>query len=448
MKTSIKFINHASVIVTDGAISILSDPWFFGDIFNKGWSLLHEASFEEINLILDEITHIWISHEHPDHFSVPFFKSFAEKLKYNSIKIFIQRTKDRRVFDFLNNLGLSVHELDFNKKFYISKDFNLTCIKDGFYDSGLLIESHSEKILNLNDCEVRSHKRISEVFAITGNVDVLLTQFSYAAWKGGLKNKKWRVDAAREKIETMNLQIEKFRPKYVIPFASFVYFSNFDNFYLNDSVNVPLNMIADFKNSSSRLVFMAPGDVLRGGVEFPDQDRAVEFWSYKYKNIKPVNNFQKIDLSLIRQSFEKYCTRISLNNNLQLMKIIRTISPIKLFAPVVIGLDDLNVKLKFDYIDKIFVLTNEPEFLSMKSESLDFIFRNSFGFDTLTVNGCFEEKSQDGFLNSTKTLAIENLNNMGIKFNFGIFFNISVIRIFISRLRGVAKRLASNKIYL
>ena len=442
MKTAIKFINHASVIVTDGVISILSDPWFFGDIFNKGWSLLHEASIEEVNIILDEITHIWISHEHPDHFSIPFFKSFAKKLKDNNIKIFIQKTKDRRVFNFLNNLDLSIHELDFNKKLYISKDFNLTCIKDGFYDSGLLIESHSEKILNLNDCEVRSHKRINEVFAITGNVDVLLTQFSYAAWKGGLKNKKWRVDAAREKIETMKLQIEKFRPKYVIPFASFVYFSNFDNFYLNDSVNVPLDMIADFKNSSSRLVFMAPGDVLRGRVEFPDQDRAVEFWSCKYKNIKPINNFQKIDLTLIRQSFEKYCTRISQNNNLQLMRIIRVISPIKLFGPVVIGLDDLNVKLKFDYIDKIFVLTDEPEFLSMKSESLDFIFRNSFGFDTLTVNGCFEEKSQDGFLNSTKTLAIENLNNMGIKFNFGIFFNMSIIRIFISRLRGVVKRLA------
>ena len=45
--------------------------------------------------------------------------------------------------------------------------------------------------------------------------------------------------------------------------------------------------------------------------------------------------------------------------------------------------------------------------LSMKSESLNFIFKNSFGFDTLTVNGCFEEVQKGGFVKATKTLAIE-----------------------------------------
>ena len=43
----------------------------------------------------------------------------------------------------------------------------------------------------------------------------------------------------------------------------------------------------------------------------------------------------------------------------------------------------------------------------------------SFGFDTLTVNGCFEEASNGGFLVSTKTLAIENLNNLGMSISLG-----------------------------
>ena len=83
MKTSIKFINHASVIVSDNSISVLSDPWYEGDAFHKGWNLLHETKTNDVEVILNEITHIWISHEHPDHFSISFFKKFSSKLKKN-----------------------------------------------------------------------------------------------------------------------------------------------------------------------------------------------------------------------------------------------------------------------------------------------------------------------------------------------------------------------------
>ena len=137
--------------------------------------------------MLDAITHIWISHEHPDHFSISFFKSYADKIKERSIKILFQNTKDKRVLKFLSAQGFDVQELDFNKQTSLSSNFTVTCIKDGFYDSGLLIESNDEKILNLNDCEVTTDNRVNEVFSITGEVDVLLTQFSFAAWLTGKK---------------------------------------------------------------------------------------------------------------------------------------------------------------------------------------------------------------------------------------------------------------------
>ena len=120
----------------------------------------------------------------------------------------------------------------FNDQVTLESDFRVTCLKDGFYDSGLLIESNNEKILNLNDCEVTSNNRANEVFSLTGEVDVLLTQFSFAAWKGGKENKQWRDEAAVEKINTMRIQIGRFNPKIVIPFASFVYFSNAKIFIL------------------------------------------------------------------------------------------------------------------------------------------------------------------------------------------------------------------------
>ena len=76
----------------------------------------------------------------------------------------------------------------------------------------------------------------------------------------------------------------------------------------------------------------------------------------------------------------------------------------------------------------------------MHSESLKFIFKNNFGFDTLTVNGCFES-SKEGFVKSTKTFAIGTLNSMGLKFNIGLLLNVKLVFFFIGLLKKVGKKL-------
>lgn len=441
MKTSIQFINHASVIVSDGETSILSDPWYAGDAFHKGWNLLHETSSQEVLKMLDGITHIWISHEHPDHFSISFFKSFAEKIKDLSIKILFQKTKDKRVLKFLSAQGFDVQEIEFNKRTTITNNFSITCIKDGFYDSGLLIESNNEKILNLNDCEVTSENRASEVLSITGEVDVLLTQFSFAAWKGGKKNKQWRDHAAAEKINTMRLQIGKFNPKMVIPIASFIYFSNTENFYLNDAVNRPKDLVSKLGNDAHKILIMAPFDKVGGDNNFSANETALTFWDKKYSEVEPINKYETINIEQLTKSFYQYCERIHKNNNMNLVKILRALSPISAFKPCLVHLNDLDVTIKFDYISESFHETTEDAMISMHSESLNFIFKNSFGFDTLTVNGCFEEVAKKGFLRATKTLAIENLNNLGIKIEVKTLFNFSIIKLFLTRLSRVARKL-------
>ena len=74
MKSStIEFVNHASVIISYDEISILSDPWYKGTVFNNGWKLIHELEDTKIYDVIKKITHIYISHEHPDHFSPTFF---------------------------------------------------------------------------------------------------------------------------------------------------------------------------------------------------------------------------------------------------------------------------------------------------------------------------------------------------------------------------------------
>lgn len=441
--TTIEFINHASVLVGYKNISILSDPWYSGDAFHKGWNLLHETSDEHISKMLGRVSHIWISHEHPDHFSIKFFKTHRQSIKFNDIEILFQKTKDKRVLKFLETEGFRVTELAFNQRHKLSEFTSVICIKDGFYDSGLLITNGSEKILNLNDCEVTNINRANEVKKIVGEVDVLLTQFSFAAWKGGEKNKAWRNEAASEKLSTMKLQINTFKPKVVIPFASFIYFSNKLNYYLNDAVNTLNDVELFFDNAKFDLRLMQPGDVLGGESQKFNNAAAKQFWESRFNNVSKenLNCFDSVSKDDLSQAFEVYCERILANNNQTLMRFIRRLSPVKAFHPVEIFLVDLKISVRFDYLNrKIMFGAKADPMLFMHSESLYFLFKNGFGFDTLTVNGCFEE-TPNGFVSATKTLAVENLNNLGIYVNLRTLFNFSIIKLFLVRLYRVAKKL-------
>jgi hypothetical protein len=443
IQSKIEFINHASVLVSYENIGILSDPWFSGDAFHKGWNLLHETPDSEVIKLLHRVTHIWISHEHPDHFSIKFFKTHAEIIKKKRIEILFQKTKDRRVVSFLKAQKFKIIELGFDLKHQISENITITCIKDGFYDAGLLIQNGEEKILNLNDCEVTTPERAKEVKKVTGEVDVLLTQFSFAAWKGGQKNKKWRQDAANEKLQTMKLQIDTYKPKAVIPFASFIYFSNTLNYYLNDAVNTPASISKYFKSSDFLLCLMKPYDIVGGETAKINNQSAIDFWNSRYEAIdeESLNRYESVSNESLGEAFKDYCARINNKNNQKLMRFIRWISPIKAFQPVEIFLIDRDTTVHFDYLNgKIkFAEQNQP-LLFMHSESLHFMFKNSFGFDTLTVNGCFEEAPR-GFVAATKTLAIENLNNLGIFINVKTIFNFSILKLFLTRLYRVAKKL-------
>jgi len=200
LNTKIEFVNHASIIIYGDNVSILCDPWFEGPAFDNGWSLLVETPDSYVKEILSRISHIWISHEHPDHFSISFFLKYGDLIRSQKISILFQKTQDKRVINFLKLKHFSYTELIHKKKVLLSSDFEIMCLKDGFYDSALFVINKGEKILNLNDCEISSSSKLNDLFRITGNVDVLLTQFSYAAWKGGKANIDWRKRAAKKKI--------------------------------------------------------------------------------------------------------------------------------------------------------------------------------------------------------------------------------------------------------
>ena len=91
----ITWVNHAGYILSYNNINVLVDPWINGTSFNNGWNLLTESFFPK-NLI-DNIDYLWISHEHPDHFSPGNLKL----LNNERIRVLFQKTNDKRVVNFL-----------------------------------------------------------------------------------------------------------------------------------------------------------------------------------------------------------------------------------------------------------------------------------------------------------------------------------------------------------
>jgi len=442
-KTSIKFINHASVLIKHGDISLLSDPWFQGDAFHKGWSLIHELSDEEIVGLIDEVTHIWISHEHPDHFSIMFFKKFGQMLKDKNIQIIFQNTVDKRVESFLSKSGYDLNIIKFNSWMSLSESFEILCFKDGFYDSGLAIKTDDKTILNFNDCEIKDNSRCEEVLKIVGKCDVLISQFSFAAWKGGLDNIAWRKKAALEKLNTLQLQVKYFNPKVLVPFASYIYFSNQSNVYLNDSSNKPEDVINFFLDNDVKVNIMKPFESFNDLDDSFDNTDSVLFWNNALQSSsdKELKIFNTIDLKVLKESFKEYQERIFKNNSKIFMRFVRTFSPVSAFKPVIIKINDLDVIIKLDlFSTELNICASRPD-ISMSSESLNFILTNTFGFDTLTVNACFEEEKKSGFSMAARSLAIENLNNMGISFKISILFNFKIISLFITRLSAVSKKI-------
>jgi len=441
--TKIQFINHASVKISYDEVSVLSDPWYSGDAFHKGWNLLVELSIEEVKKVLDNVTHIWISHEHPDHFSVSFFKYYEELIKNLDIVILFQETRDKRVQKFFKKNGFNFHELKFEQPFQISKNFKITCIEDGFYDSALFIETKDKRILNLNDCNVTSEARASEIFKVTGKCDVLLTQFSYAAWKGGKKNIAWRELAANEKLNSIALQVRKFQPKHVIPFASFIYFSNEYNKYLNDSINLPMDVLNKLKDTNVQVNILKPFDYLDENNSSQRNKKSINYWENVFSNISSnkYNKYNIVEIEELQQLFKKYQKRIFINNNKYFIKLARLLSPIKVFQPIIIKLKDTDKTIVLDlFLNNLKPTSLSPD-LIMSSESLKFILNFPFGFDTLSVNGCFEEENRGGFIKATKSLALESLNNIGIFFRPSIFLNLIVIFVFLRKLKEIRSKL-------
>ena len=429
--TKITFLNHASFIIEYDTIKILNDPYLSGSAFNNGWNLLQEFDHKEY---LEDITHICFSHEHPDHFSIPFLKSIDES-KRTKITIIYQDTFDKRVKSFCQKLGYQFLEFENLIEKQIQENFSITIGKVPFYDSWINYKVNGKNILNVNDCVIENPSVANQIKKNIKKVHTLLTQFSYASYIPVNEQK----EKALKCLENIKIQDEILKPNFIIPFASFIYFSNTQNKFMNKNINT-IEKTYDYltKNCNSNPIILAPNEIW--DLQIKDNKKSLLFWKNIYDNLNNLNYYEEKNLYKLNEltdKSQKYIEKVYKKNNGLILKILYKL---KILSPVNIFISDLNIYLNFSIIDGLTEISENKlndNYVKMDSNSLAFIFDYEYGLDTLLVNARFETfKTYKN--NLIKSFAIGALNNTGRYMRFRDLFkylNINFIERTLKKLK-------------
>jgi hypothetical protein len=199
------------------------------------------------------------------------------------------------------------------------------------------------------------------------------------------------------------MQVRTVRPRYVMPFASFVYFSHEENAYLNDAVNLPSTAVARVREEGFTAVMLRPGDTmelshegLRAAAEATDArakdlDGAVEAVRRTEKPLRKSAAMPLEDvLSTVRAGLARLRNGVSrLDRTLMRLRMPRAVFELSDHRCLVVveRLEDVRVEPLNGRVAADVVLS---------SEALRFSFAQDFGFDTLLVNGRFQEARPGG----------------------------------------------------
>ena len=374
----VTMVSHASVLIANGPITLLTDPWFMGEVFNESWSLLCPPVLTPT--LLQGVTHIWISHEHPDHLHFPTLKAIPAEQRA-TITLLYQRHFSSRAFEALTSLGFhQVIELPLGCWFDLGGDVSIMCCSVGTIDSLLAVRSESGTVLNVNDCVMSPGVARTAATSI-GSVDILLTQFSIANWVGNPSDTE--ITAADEVLNRARLYIRSFKPRVTIPFASFVYFSHDENRHMNAWINTPDHVCEQLRGTPTQLQFLYNGDSWSNQDSFCLHGDPLE----RYRA-----DFQKI-ADLPYRSHPSYPLDELIKLGQRLINEVRPRFPrflLRKAAPVHFYIVDLDAAIRFDLRQRTVEAEQRGKSecdLALHSQALWFMFKFPWGFGTLEVSG-------------------------------------------------------------
>jgi UDP-MurNAc hydroxylase len=379
----VTMVTHASVIVEAGDVVMWTDPWLMGRAFNESWALWPEPPLEQVEAWLPRITHLFVSHEHPDHFHIPTLRWLPADFK-KRVPVLFQRLHTDKMPDAFRRFGFKdvrtfrhreLAEISPGVRFYMFQEAPLDA-------SCALIDPDGRVMLNLNDCEPSRVDRQWIRKDLGGHVDVLLNQFSIATYDGRLDVENVAPRHAARVLERMVLDHRGVNAAVSVPIASFMYFCKHDNGHLNQYRNSIQTTSDLFTREGLDLLVMRPFDSWEPGQPI-DNTAALEY----YRNLDDMplalDPVQPVAAETVEagtnhlfEDLRKYYPRL----------LLRMIGQLRLWVP------DIGNHYVLDFrTGTMRLVGHEPGDwdLQLNSQPLHFALQQPYGFQTLSISGRF-----------------------------------------------------------
>ena len=376
-ESNVKFINQACFVIENDESYILVDPWFSGKVFNNSWALLKDTDLSEINL--DKITHIVVSHEHPDHFHLPTLKTIASKTE-QKIKFLFPTRNNPNVRDFVEKLGYDFNYLIPRSKYEIDSSTAVTCFKEGI-DAALVFNIDDKVLLNQNDCNLDDNE-VSVIQKMFPKVDALSLQFSLAGYYGNRDNKNEIETRGRKRhFDTVEKYIKAFNPKTYIPFASFVYFCKEYNKYLNDWIITPRQLREYFPDVSMQCLYYGDQLEWNDASNVEKNDIVLSKYDEIFSQPKDILKPSEVGMEDLEKAVDSFA-RSNPNFN-------RNYAPTETHLEIVDHDWNVSVNLRSNQINVIKDLEKEKLGGSLPGEEFISLFKFPWGADTLNISAAF-----------------------------------------------------------
>ena len=400
----IRLISHACATVSDGNSTLIFDPWFFGTAFNNGWKLTHDIDISKLSL--SKITHVCITHEHPDHFHIPTLKYINDA--WNPIFL-IQATSDRRMVNFISRiLKKDVVELEDGESFTLSPAMETKIYSHGHMDSFVLVKINESLILNINDCVLKNKKALQNIKKRLSEkkIDVLMSQYSFASYSGNKENASDIHRTAQNHLEWIRQRNNFFRPKVFLPFASGIEWCASENNYLNE-YSVKADDVESILMSCQKppLVLKPHTNktIMLNNMVIKSEDFRLE--AIHDKNATKEILLSNSDESKLLNELDSivYSARTKLNqqNFMIISLLMKSLGILHLLKKVLVEVNlNSSQKVYFELLPGLRLcrlrhasretISQHQNHISMSIDSLAYCFRNQFGAETLWVNSRFK----------------------------------------------------------
>jgi len=370
----LSMIGHSTVAIAGQGFHVLCDPWLSGRVFNEGWGLSPEPVFDRG--LLDQVDHLWISHEHPDHLHFPTLKAFPDAFKHR-VTVLFQETNSDKVWAALGKLGYRNFRAVPHAKAQPlgTAGASLMIYQHRHLDSALALRDESGAVINVNDAEL-TRTDCEKLRRAFGGFQVVLRQFSIAGSEGVAAL------AASQSNEVLQTLVDHHRwlgAETTIPFASFMYFCRPDNERLNSNANTALDARAALERRGLRCHLMFPGsaralDEIAAGEG--DVEAFERFYAERRLAIDPPD--PAVPLEALESAFRR--TLAGWRSKFPEMLVDR-------IGAIPVRVLDHDRDYLMDFRAGTFTATQVDPVLLINSQPLHFAFSTPFGIQTLGVSG-------------------------------------------------------------